>query len=212
MTTKPEKQLFWHLATYNNGQVSMAAPYHTIIATSCIEVTHDSTVAWFKVGDNPSELVRATDIAFSSAYHLVTFTGTNFGLPVLISNAFISGTPIDTTLQKLGDDLISHTDLAKTLQQLTNPEGFMGFDLMCRLCGLPKRIDLDVAAAWTSPDPKMKKRIGRRLLTDVALIALGYSKWQFVSNVWDKAQTQQFNQRVIAAVAEKAKIATKMFC
>ena len=207
MSTEKTNHLFWHLATYNSGK--MSPPYHQIIAIAGIEIKGETAKAWIVKSRDPSELVQRIDQAFSEAHHVTSFTGSNFGLPVLISNAFITNTVIDTTMQKLGSAIISHTDLAKELQHLVNPDGYMGFNLLCRLCGLPPRPDLDIAAAWR--DPKTQKRIGKRLLIDVVLIALGYAKCQYISNTWDAAQTKPFSRLVVEVAAQKVKIVGKMF-
>lgn len=203
--------LFWHIATYNDGTVSMAPPHHHIVAIAGIEVQEDYVTAWIKQDADVSTLVCSLDTAFSRSHHVTSFTSTNFGLPVIVSNALRTNTVIGTTLQKVGSDAISHTDLAKELQILTNPDGFMGFELLCHLCNLPKRMDLDVKATWEDPNPKVRKRIGKRLLTDVVLIALGYAHLQYVSNVWDAEQTERFRYSVIDAAAQKAKAVAKMF-
>jgi predicted PolB exonuclease-like 3'-5' exonuclease len=203
--------LFWHLATYNNGTVAMTPPYHQIIAIAGIDVQDDSATAWFEQSGDTRALVLRLDQEFAKAHHVTSFTGRNFGLPVLVSNALKTNASVSTTLQKVGTDLISHTDLAKELQGLTNPDGYAGFDLLSYLCGLPKRIDLDVAGAWTNPDPKVQARVGKRLLVDVVLIALGYARLQHVSNVWDTKQTSHFTRAVIKAAAQKVPIVAKMF-
>ena len=203
--------LFWHLATYNDGTVSMAPPHHQLIAIAGIEVREDQAIAWIRQSADTGTLVRMLDTAFGRAHHVTSFSGTNFGLPVIISNALRTNTVIDTTLQKVGSDAISHTDLAKELQGLTNPDGFMGFDFLCHLCNLPKRMDLDIAATWTSSDPKVQKKIGKRLLVDVVLIALGYTHFQHVSGVWHEKHAKRFRRSIIDAAAQKAKVVTKMF-
>jgi hypothetical protein len=206
--------LFWHIASYNPKGEFLSPPYHQIIAVAGIEVnTKDpqSAHAWIAMSKNPAKLVARIDTAVGEAHLITSFTGINYGLPVIFNNALRTGTQIGTIAQKVGDEIIGHIDMDQELRALTNPSGFGSFDLLCELCSLPARPKLDVAASWESDNPKVRKRIGKRLLIDVVLIALGYAHLQYVTEVWDEDVVVGFRHMIIETAAAKVPAVATVF-
>jgi hypothetical protein len=163
--------------------------------------------AWVCLRENPADVLARLDASVANAHVVTSFAGKHFGMPVVMSNALIANVPVPNLIKI--DDVIGHVDVAQELREMTNPTGTMGFDMMCHLCGLPPRPELDVIKTWEDRD--RRKRIGKRLLIDVAFIALGYARLQYVTNVWTADQTQTFHDLVIKTIGVKAPALTKLW-
>lgn len=205
-----QHHLFWHVATYNQQGSFPPPPHHQLVGAAGLEVLKrdpPKMKAWACLRENPADVLARLDASVANAHVVTTFAGKHFGMPVVMSNALIANVPVPNLIKI--DDVIGHVDVAQELREMTNPTSTMGFDMMCHLCGLPPRPELDVIKTWEDRD--RRKRIGKRLLIDVAFIALGYARLQYVTNVWTADQTQVFHDLVIKTVRAKVPALAKMW-
>lgn len=205
--------LYWHLATITphwHGPKMPAPPHHRLIAVAGIEVEHDRengpTVkdVWAYMAANTHKVLNRLDAAVGEADRIVGLYSRSFGFPTVYANCLATSYSGDHFVSNVLGDLVPAVDLADDLCRLVAPtQERMTFDEILDFLQLPFRLPLDIAAAWDSETPKVKRKIPMRLIIDCYLVALVEARMQYVVGDWDYDYYDRFTDAVGEAVAAK---------